>query len=204
MARIMTPKGKNVRRFGVNIYGNPKYDQLLDRRSEPPGQHGARRRKVSNYGLQLVEKQKLKNTYGLLEKQFRRTYQRAQRMQGVTGDNLLQLLETRLDNVLFRAGLAATRAQARQLVNHGHILLNGRKTDIPSCRLRVGDAIQVRTREKSQDLVRRCIPLRPRFEQVAWLQTDADQLSCKVKALPEGSAVDAAANVQLVIEHYSR
>lgn len=204
MARNFTPKGKLVRRFGVNIYGNPKYDILLERRSDPPGQHGTRRRKTSDYGQQLLEKQKLQQTYGLLEKQFRRTYQRAQRLHGVTGDNLLMLLESRLDNVLFRAGLAATRAQARQLINHGHILLNGRKTDIASCRVRPGDSVQVRPRERSQELVRHCTPIRPRFEQASWLSTDLDQLSCKVNTLPDGSAVDAASNVQLVIEHYSR
>ena len=137
MAKFTGPKGKLVRRFGVNIYVNPKYDRLLERRSHGPGQHGPSqiRRKVSEYGQQLIEKQKLRHTYCLLEKPFRRLFRKAQQMRGITGENLLVLLETRLDSLVFRAGFGCTIMQARQLVNHGHIKVNGTRVDIASYRV---------------------------------------------------------------------
>jgi len=206
MAKMMEPKGKIVRRFGVNIYGNPKFDRLLERRSDPPGQHGARqvRRKVSNYGLQLIEKQKLRNTYGLLEKQFHRTFQRALRQKGVTGDNLLVLLELRLDNAVYRAGFAATRMQARQLVNHGHLRVNGRKVDIPSYQLRVGDVVTVKNRDKSKTLIARHLEESARFKAVAWLAVDREQLAFTVRQLPQRDEIGSPANEQLIVELYSR
>lgn len=206
MGKIIEPKGKLVRRFGVNIYGNPKYDRLLERRSDPPGQHGAQqgRRKVSNYGRQLLEKQKLRNTYGLLEKQFHRTFQRALQQKGVTGENLLVLLETRLDNTVYRAGFAATRMQARQLVNHGHLLVNGRKVDIPSYQLRIGDRVTVRDKTSSRELISRCLAAARRFQPVGWLAVDQDQLACSVRLLPQRDEIDAPVNEQLIVELYSR
>lgn len=206
MAKITEPKGKIVRRFGVNIYGTPKFDRLLARRSDPPGQHGARqvRRKTSDYGLQLIEKQKLRNTYGLLEKQFRRTFQRALRQKGVTGENLLVLLESRLDSAVYRAGFAATRMQARQLVNHGHLRVNGRKVDIPSYQLRVGDVVTVKERERSQALVVRHLAENISARSVSWLAVDRDHLSFSVRHLPVREEIDAQVNEQLIVELYSR
>lgn len=205
MAKRTEPKGRLVRRFGENIFGNPKYDRLLERRSDPPGQHGGKgmRRKVSNYGRQLLEKQKLKETYGLLEKQFRRTFQHALRQKGVTGDNLLTLLESRLDNAVYRAGLAVSRMQARQLVNHGHFSVNGRKTDIPSCLLRVGDQVSVRERETSRKLVTRCQGEVRRLSGCSWLE-ESGELSFRVRGLPQRGEIDTVANEQLVVELYSR
>ena len=149
MAKSSTPRGKLVRKFGENIFGNPKYDRLLNKKPYTPGQHGAkRRRRPSNYGVQLREKQKIKAMYGLLERQFRNYFHKAEKMTGETGTNLLQLLECRLDNVVYRLGLASTRAQARQLVSHAHFLLNNRKCNYPSSSVKPGDIIHVRDRSK--------------------------------------------------------
>ena len=174
MAKYTGPKGKLVRRFGVNIIESSKMQQLLERRSEPPGQHGAnkQRRKRSEYGQQLLEKQKLRNSYGLLEKQFRRTFHRARQQQGVTGDNLLILLESRLDNVVYRAGFSSTRMQARQLVNHGHLKVNGRRVDIPSFQVRSGDLVEVRNTPRSLSLVGRCQAESGQFGVCGWLKVE--------------------------------
>jgi len=154
MAKLKTPKGKLVRKFGENIFGNPKYDRILNRKPYGPGQHGqSRRRRLSNYGTQLREKQKIKILYGVLEKQFRNYFKKADKMTGETGTNLMQLLEQRLDNIVYRLGFAPTRAAARQLVNHGHFLVNNRKVNIASFSVKPGDAIQVRARSKKIDLI---------------------------------------------------
>ena len=206
MAKFTGPKGKLVRRFGVNIYGNPKYDRLLERRSHGPGQHGPNqaRRKVSDYGQQLVEKQKLRHTYGLLEKQFRRTFRKAQQMRGVTGDNLLCLLETRLDSIAFRAGFGCTLMQARQLVNHGHLQVNGRRVDIPSFRVRVGDVITVRDSAPSRGLAARYIVENPRFESNEWLTVDREAMTVTLSRLPQRDEIRVAANEQMIVELYSK
>lgn len=206
MAKFTGPKGKLVRRFGVNIYGNPKYDRLLERRSHGPGQHGpsSTRRKVSDYAQQLIEKQKLRHTYGLLEKQFRRDFRRAQQMRGITGDNLLMLLETRLDSLAFRAGFGCTLMQARQLVNHGHLQVNGRRVDIPSCRVKAGDVITVRDSSASKALVTRYLMENPRFSAVQWFSLDQQALEIKINHLPQRDEIPGAANEQLIVEHYSK
>ena len=206
MAKFTGPKGKLVRRFGVNIYGNPKYDRLLDRRSHGPGQHGPNqaRRKVSDYGQQLVEKQKLRHTYGLLEKQFRRTFRKAQQMRGVTGENLLSLLETRLDSIAFRAGFGCTLIQARQLVNHGHLKVNGRRVDIASFRVRVGDVITVRDSASSRALATRYLIENPRFDSAGWLSVDQQELSVILSRLPQRDEIRVAANEQMIVELYSK
>ncbi len=164
---------------------------------------GQRRRKVSEYGLQLKEKQKVKFVYGVLEKQFARYYEKASTMKGVTGENLLQLLERRLDNVVYRLGLATTRRQARQLVVHGHILVNGKKLDIPSASVSVGDVITVRERSRDQahfkalkEGVGVLIP--------KWLTLDAENLTGKVEALPQRSDIDCPIEEHLIVELYSR
>lgn len=206
MAKFTGPKGKLVRRFGSNIFENPKYDRLLARKEHPPGQHGnqKQRRKVSEYGLQLIEKQKLKNGYGLLEKQFRRTFEKASQKKGITGDNLLQLLETRLDNAVFRAGFGTTRMQARQLVNHGHLQVNGRRVDIPSYQLKVGDVISVKNAERSKNLVAKNIESSPRFHQSNWVAIEQDQQSFRVQRLPQRDDIRTEVNEQLIIELYSK
>lgn len=206
MAKTTRPRGKNVRRFGRNIYGNDKYDRLLERRPVPPGQHGARpqRRKLSDYGQQLLEKQKLRETYGLLEKQFRRTFDLALRQRGVTGDNLVLLLESRLDNLVYRSGFAVSRGQARQLVNHGHLRVNGRRVDIPSCRLRVGDVVSVRETPRSRELVTRGLGQSPPPAEEGWLAVDRAALSFTLRRLPEAGEIAPTANLQLIVELYSR
>ena len=206
MAKYTGPKGKLVRRFGVNIFDNPKYDRLLERRDSKPGQHGASqmRRKVSDYGLQLVEKQKLRCTYGLLEKQFRRLFRKASQQKGVTGDNLMVLLETRLDNVAYRAGFGSTRMQARQMVNHGHLAVNGRRVDRASCRLHPGDVVSVADRETSRRLAARYLDENPRFSGSSWLQIDREALQVTVSHLPTRDEIASPVNEQLVIELYSK
>ena len=206
MAKFTGPKGKLVRRFGVNIYGNPKYDRLLERRSHGPGQHGPNsvRRKVSDYAQQLIEKQKLRNTYGLLEKQFRRVFRKAQQMRGVTGDNLLMLLETRLDTLAFRAGFGCTLMQARQLVNHGHLQVNGRRVDIASYRVKTGDIITVRDSSASKALVTRYLMENPRFAGAEWLAVDQQALKVPVNRLPQRDEINGTANEQLIVELYSK
>ena len=206
MAKFTGPKGKLVRRFSANIYGNPKYDRLLERRSHGPGQHGPSqtRRKVSDYGQQLIEKQKLRHTYGLLEKQFRRTFRKAQQMRGVTGDNLLCLLETRLDSIAFRAGFGCTLMQARQLVNHGHLKVNGCRVDIASFRVRVGDVITVRDSSSSRDLSARYLAENPRFDGAEWLTIDQKALAVTVNRLPQRDEIQVAANEQMIVELYSK
>ena len=206
MAKFTGPKGKLVRRFGVNIYGNPKYDRLLERRSHGPGQHGPSqaRRKVSDYGQQLIEKQKLRHAYGLLEKQFRRTFRKAQQMRGVTGDNLLSLLETRLDSIAFRAGLGCTLMQARQLVNHGHLKVNGRRVDIASYRVRAGDVISVCDGSSSRELAARYLVENPRFGGAEWLTLDQKKMTVTVNRLPQRDEIQVAANEQMIVELYSK
>ncbi len=206
MAKFTGPKGKLVRRFGINIFENPKYDRLLARRSNPPGQHGAtqQRKKVSEYGLQLIEKQKLKNSYGLLEKQFRKTFERASQQKGVTGDNLLILLETRLDNAVFRAGFGSTRMQARQLINHGHLKVNGRRVNIPSYQVKTGDLVSVRDSEKSRILVSRQIEESPRFHQSGWITPDPQNQTFSIQHLPQREEIRSEVNEQLIIELYSK
>jgi small subunit ribosomal protein S4 len=206
MAKFTGPKGKLVRRFGVNIYGNPKYDRLLERRSHGPGQHGpaSARRKVSAYAQQLIEKQKLRNTYGLLEKQFRRVFRKAQQMRGITGDNLLILLETRLDALAFRAGFGSTLMQARQLVNHGHFKVNGHRVDIASCRIKTGDIITVRDSAASRALATRYLMENPRFSTAEWFTVDQQALAITVNRLPQRDEIHGTANEQLIVELYSK
>ena len=154
MAKLNTAKGKLVRKFGENIFGNPKYDKLLNRKPYSPGQHGqSRRGKLSNYGVQLQEKQKIKFMYGLLEKQFRLNFERAEKMTGETGTNMLQLLESRLDNVVYRLGFAPSRPSARQLVSHKHFLVNNKVVNIPSYCLKPRDVIEVREKSKKMDII---------------------------------------------------
>ena len=185
MAKSQTTKGKLVRKFGENIFGNPKYDRILNRKPYGPGQHGqSRRRRLSNYGTQLREKQKIKILYGVLEKQFRNYFKKADKMTGETGTNLMQLLEQRLDNIVYRLGFAPTRAAARQLVNHGHFLVNNRKVNIASFSVKPGDAIQVRARSKKIDLILDSMKRIKGDIDLPWLELDKAKMTESMIAIP--------------------
>jgi small subunit ribosomal protein S4 len=206
MARYTGPVGKVSRRLGIGI--TEKGQRILTRRPFPPGQHGpsAKRRQVSDYGLQLQEKQKAKYMYGVLERQFRRTFEQAARRSGVTGEYLLSLLERRLDNVVYRLGFATTRAQARQLVNHGHIVVDGRKTNIPSFTVKVGQVIAVRPESRRRAYFKNLVDSGALNKHRApdWLRLDAPNLSGTVVALPRREDAEAGINEQLIGEFYSR
>ena len=180
-------------------------NKAFERRTYPPGQHGPNfRRKVSDYGEGLVEKQKLRMMYGLTEKQFRNLFERAKRKQGVTGEVFLTLLETRLDNVIYRLGFAKTRQAARQFVNHGHLLVNGKKVDIPSYQVSAGDEIGVREKTSSRQVATRNLEGSQYHNNPAWVEVNADSLQGTVTRLPEAEELDQSVNVQLVGEFYSR
>ena len=205
MAKSTTAKGKLVRKFGENIFGNPKYDRLLNRKPYNPGQHGqSRRAKLSNYGIQLREKQKIKFMYGLLEKQFRLTFQKADKMKGETGTNMLQLLESRLDNVVHRLGFAISRPAARQLVSHKHILLNGKCVNIPSLILKPGDVVSIRNRSKKMDCIIESMKNIKGDIDLAWLSLDKAKMSGTFISIPEREDMKLTVNEQLVVELYSK
>lgn len=205
MAKISTAKGKLVRKFGENIFGNPKYDRLLNRKPYNPGQHGqSRRQKLSNYGLQLREKQKIKFMYGLLERQFKLTFNKADRMKGETGTNMLQLLESRLDNVVYRLGFACSRPAARQLVSHKHILLNNKCVNIPSLFVKPGDTISIRNKSKKMDVIIDSMKQIKGDIQLPWLSLDKAKMSGVFKSVPEREEMQLTVNEQLVVELYSK
>lgn len=174
----------------------------LNRRQSAPGQHGARRGKLSNYGLQLREKQKVKRYYGLLEGQFFTTYERAEKMKGIAGENLLQLLELRLDNVVYRAGFATSRKEARQFVVHGHFTLNGHKADIPSMTLSVGDVITLKDKSKSSDKFKAIQEISKNSPN--WLEVDFEKMEGKITALPVREDIDLPIEEHLIVELYSK
>ncbi len=201
MARYRGPKAKIARRFREPIFGPSK---ALERKNYAPGQHGntrRRRSKKSEYAIQLAEKQKAKYTYGVLEKQFARTFDKAARKKGITGENLLKLLEARLDNTVFRMGLAPTRRAARQLVSHKHIKVNGTITNIPSAQLRPGDEIEVRERSKSLEAITDALAGRKTF---SWLDWDQDRYTGKFLSYPERDEIPENIKEQLIVELYSK
>jgi small subunit ribosomal protein S4 len=200
MARYTGPKTKIARKFGEPIYGP---DKNLDRRNWPAGQHGQtkKRKKVSEYGTQLREKQKVKYTYGVLERQFRNLYGEASRMKGRTGENLIMLLEARLDNIVYRLGIAPTRPAARQLVSHAHITLNGEVCNIPSAHVKVGDVIGVRERSKSLEVISDSLTHATHY---TWLQWDPSTESGKFLNLPDRTEIPEVINEQLIVELYSK
>ncbi len=208
MARYTGPRCRLCRREGSKLFlkGDRCFSEkcAFERRSYAPGQHGKGRVKVSDYGIRLREKQRVRRIYGVKESQFRRYFEIADRQKGVTGTNLLVLLERRLDNVVYRLGFADSRSQARQLVKHGHFLVNGRRVDIPSFQVRVGDEIKVR--EKSKDIV----PIVQAIEAVArrgvpdWLELDSDNRKGVVKAMPERSHITMPIQEQYIVEFYSK
>jgi len=205
MAKNQVARGKLVRKYGANIFGNPKYDKLLNRKSYSPGQHGqGRRSRLSNYGLQLKEKQKIKFMYGLLEKQFSNCFKKADKMKGETGTNLLQLLERRLDNVVYRLGFSPTRPSGRQLVNHGHFIVNGKKVNIPSALVKRGDIIQVREKSKKLDIILESVKRIKGDLDLPWLELDKAKMKGTVLDIPERDQMDQTINDRLVVELYSK
>ena len=201
MARYIGPTSRIARRFGEPIFGP---DKALAKKAYGPGQHGNQRRrgKESEYGVQLKEKQKAKFTYGILEKQFSNLFKEALRRKGVTGENLLQICEMRLDNVVYRLGIAPTRRAARQLVTHRHITVNGENINIPSYALRVGDQVTVRARSKSLETIANSIAASP--SQMEWLEWNGETQLGKVVAVPERIQIPENIKEQLIVELYSK
>ena len=205
MARYIGPRTRKSRRLGQLLDDNKS--KYFDRRPYPPGEHGRRRGRRSNdsdYLHQLREKQKMRQIYGVLERQFRRYYQEAARLKGITGDNLLQILECRLDNVVYRSGLARTRPQARQLVNHGHFQVNGHKVDIPSYRVRAGDMVTVKPKSREIIVIRHAADTAGDRRVPEWLEVSLDERRIQVIDVPNRAQIDTAVREQLVVELYSR
>ena len=202
MARYRGPKSKIARKFGEAIFG---YDKAFEKRNYPPGQHGLMKKRKSNqgeYAIQLKEKQKAKYTYGLLERQFRNLFKKANHKQGITGEILLQLLEARLDNVVFRLGIGPTRRAARQFVTHGHITVNGRSTNIPSFHVRPGDVIGVR--EKSKEMSAITDSLAKKGKKFSWLDWNDETMQGTFITVPEREEIPENINEQLIVELYSK
>jgi small subunit ribosomal protein S4 len=206
MARSLDPKCKQCRREGMKLF--LKGERCLtekcavERRSYPPGEHGRGRIKQSEYLLQLREKQKARRYYGILEKQFRNYYEKAAKASGITGEALLRMLETRLDNVVYRLGFAASRAQARQIIRHGHFQVNGRRVNIPSYQVRPNDVVSLKAESPVEQVVRDATDLTASV--ASWLQADHDNLTGKVLKLPERTDIDTPVQEQLIVELYSK
>jgi len=202
MARYTGPRTRISRRFGTPIFGPDKY---LERRNYGPGVHGPKsRRKHTDYGLGLIEKQKLRYYYGLMERQFRGVYERALRRRGVTGEHMLQILETRLDNVVYQLGFAATRAAARQMVTHGHIKVNGKKVSVPSFALKVNDVVEVKDGNVSRQLATKNLELSTSRVVPDWVLLTKEAFKGTVMRIPTRDEIQPIANEQAVVEFYSR
>lgn len=201
MARYTGPKTKIARKFGDAIFG---FDKNFEKRSYPPGQHGVskRRKTQSEYSIQLTEKQKAKYTYGLLERQFRKLFEKAARKKGVTGENLLKFLEARLDNTVYRLGFSASRMQARQLVSHKHVTVNGEVVNIPSFQLKPGDKVALRERSKNLDVVQQAMG--GRSKKFSWLVLDEKAVEGTFLDFPERDQIPENINEQLIVELYSK
>ncbi len=205
MARYTGPKAKLCRRFGENIFGTPKYDKILEKRKYPAGDHGnSFRKKVSDYGIHLKEKQKLRFTYGVLEKQFRNYFKKADKMKGITGENLLRLLELRLDNIVYRMGIGVTRMQARQLVKHNHIVVNGRRVNIPSYICKANDVIEVSSKSKTKKFILDNIDVTRGAANCEWVTFDADSMKGEVLAIPAREQIPVILDERLIVEYYSK
>jgi small subunit ribosomal protein S4 len=208
MARYTGSVCRLCRREGAKLYlkGSRCYSKkcAFERRPTPPGQHGVRRRKVGDYGLQLREKQKVRRTYSVLERQFKNYFDAAEARPGVTGENLLRMLELRLDNAVFRMGFATSRAAARQLVNHGHFAVNGRPTNVPSCQLKAGDRVEVRESHRDREPFKVAKETLRSHQPPEWLSIDAAKLSGTVLDQPRRDQMPLDLNEHLVVEYYSR
>ena len=206
MARYLGPKLKLSRREGTDLFLKSGV-RAIDSKCQietAPGQHGARRGRLSDYGVQLREKQKVRRMYGVLEKQFRNYYKEAARLKGNTGENLLQLLEQRLDNVVYRMGFASTRAEARQLVSHKAVVVNGQVVNIPSFKVRPEDVVSVREKAKKQARIGAALELAEQREKPVWIEVDNNKMEGQFKRLPERSDLSAEINEQLIVELYSK
>jgi small subunit ribosomal protein S4 len=206
MARYIGPKCKLSRREGTDLFLKSGV-RALDSKCKaetPPGVHGARRGRLSDYGLQLREKQKVRRTYGILERQFRSYYKEAARRKGATGEVLLQLLEGRLDNVVYRMGFGATRAEARQIVSHKAILVNGQTVNIPSYQVQAGDVVAVREKAKNQLRIKNALELASQRAAIEWVEVDSGKMEGTFKAAPERSELSAEINEHLIVELYSK
>jgi small subunit ribosomal protein S4 len=202
MARYTGPRVRISRRFGIPIFGPTKY---LERRAYGPGVHGPKsRRKHTDYGLGLIEKQKFKYYYGLMERQFRGVYEKALRRRGVTGEQMLQILESRLDNVVYHLGFANTRAAARQMVSHGHILVNGRKVNVPSFALKVNNVVEVKNNNVSRQLATKNMEVATSRSVPEWLLMNKEEFKGTVMRIPTRDEIQPIANEQAVVEFYSR
>lgn len=206
MARYIGPKCKLSRREGTDLFLKSGV-RALDSKCKaetPPGVHGARRSRLSDYGLQLREKQKVRRTYGVLERQFRSYYKEAARLKGATGENLLQLLEGRLDNVVYRMGFGSTRAEARQVVSHKAILVNGKTVNVPSYQVQAGDIVSVREKAKNQLRIKSALELAAQRTAVEWVEVDSSKMEGTYKAKPERTELSAEINEHLIVELYSK
>jgi small subunit ribosomal protein S4 len=202
MARYTGPRVRISRRFGLPIFGPTKY---LERRNYGPGVHGPKsRRKSTDYGLGLIEKQKLKYYYGLMERQFRGVYEKALKRRGVTGEQMLQILETRLDNVVFHLGFANTRAAARQMVSHGHVLVNGRKVNVPSFALKVNNVVEIKNNNVSRQLATKGMETSASRSVPDWLLLSKEEFKGTVLRIPTRDEIQPIANEQAIVEFYSR
>ncbi|MEJ2745089.1 MAG: 30S ribosomal protein S4 [bacterium] len=208
MARYTGPVCRLCRQEGMKLFLKGARCEMakcaIDRGKPAPGMHGARRRKISPYGEQLRAKQRLRRTYGIIEEQFRILFTRAQKKRGITGDNLLKLLETRLDNVVFRLGFAVSRAQARQMVRHGHFLIKNHTVDIPSYQVRTGEVIEVKPNEGCRKVVMKNVETTEKREVPAWLSVNRQELKGEVLRVPERADITVPVNEQLIVELYSK
>ena len=201
MARYTGPMTKKSRRLGVDLKGN---DKNFAKRPYPPGEHGRGRIKESEYLLQLREKQKARHYYGVLEKQFRRYYEEASRREGLTGENLLILLERRLDNVVYRGGFARTRRESRQMVSHKHVMVNGKRVNVPSYRVSPGDVIEIREKSRQMQAVLGSLEIFGSREMPAWINADPSTYQITIQSLPERAMIDAPCQEQMIVELYSK
>ena len=204
MARYTGPRVRVSRRIGFNVFENKKGDKALQDRPYPPGENGRKRVRETDYGTQLKEKQKVIYMYGILEKQFRNYYKEASRMPGITGENLLVLLESRLDNVIYRAGFASTRPQARQLASHRHLKLNGSLVDIPSIQVKPGDKIELKDSSQNMIVVQHTIDTGQDNEVPSWLSVDNSKKSIEILSLPSRGEISHQIEEQLIVELYSK
>lgn len=201
MCRLCRREGMKLFLKGERCFGTRC---AIERRGYAPGQHGQRQRKVSDYGVRLREKQKVRRIYGLMERQFRNTFHKAARKEGVTGEILLEYLERRLDNVVYRFGFAPSRQQARQLVRHGHIIVNGRRVDIPSFQVREEDLVQIKEKSPMRDTIKEAVSVAEHRGFPGWLQLDKEQLSGKIIGLPAREDIQYPIKEQLIVELYSK
>ncbi|MBT5016411.1 30S ribosomal protein S4 [Candidatus Peregrinibacteria bacterium] len=205
MSRYIGPRARHCRRFGTNIYGSDKFDKILGKRNYPPGMHGQGRfKKKSEYAKQLDAKQMARFMFGVNEKQFRRYYSKADRSPEVTGEQLLRLLEIRLDNLLFRAGFGITRAQCRQMASHGLINVNGTRVTVPSIQVRIGDKIEIRKRSANSPLFADLKGGKTKIKPPSWLKVEAKTLTIEVLSIPAKDELEQSIDSQLIVEFYSK